>query len=160
MRSRHAIHVAAHTLRAGTLAVTLSCGLLSHCADPPTQPTVRVRITGIRTAVGTLPFDASSYSIELALHEPTDGPADAGLVASRAIYWDHSDPFEFVVQLPAGEYGPASVQVRTLFECVAGTAVREVVLGSASATAGFTVRAGEVTVAPTLAIVPNPSYCR
>ncbi len=159
MQSRHALTHARAT-RTAPLAMLVACGLLAHCGDPPTLPTVRMRVTGIRAVVGSLPFDATSYSVEVALHDPGDASVDAGLVASRAIYWDHSDPFEFVVQLRPGAYGPPSVQVRTLFECVRGGALREVVLGSGGAGAGFTVSTGQVTVAPVIAVAPNPSYCR
>lgn len=140
--------------------MTVACGLLLRCGDPPAQPTVHVRLTGIRAAVGSLPYDPSTFSVELVLHGPADASTDAGVVATRAIFWDRSDPFEFVVQIPAGAYGPPTVQVHTLLECAPGRGYHEVILGSATATAGLSVRAGQVTEAPPLSIVADPGYCR
>lgn len=144
---------------AGFAAFAVSCG------DPPPQQSVRVRVTGIRNAVGTLPFDATSFTVEVAVpgFNVGDAGADGGIAALRAMFWDHSDPFEFVVQLPVGSYGPPSVQVRTLYDCVGdGRTYREVVLGEGvAAGTAFDVRQGPVVVAPVVAVTPlgTSTFC-
>ena len=139
-----------------------AAAIFASCADPPPLPEVHVRVLGLRQVVGTIPFDPSSFTIELTApaFNPIDASSDAGIATTRAIFWDRTDPFEFNVQLPAGSYGPPSIELRTLFECPPNSGTfREVVLGNGVANTGFTARTGSVAAAPDIAIAQNPHYC-
>lgn len=88
---------------------------MTHAAAFQGETTVAVYLCARRTGdAGTVAVDGGN-------------PADAGVERrcapgeiQRAIYWDGSDPFSFVVQLPADEYAGVSIEAVIPLMCPGG----------------------------------------
>lgn len=129
---------------------------VTSCSDPAPQPRVHITLRGLATAYRE-PFERDSLSVELRFAS-SGADASSGEVR-RGIYWNHDDPFEFDVQLPAGTYATATAELKVYLQCPS-TGIVQLVAARGTTSAPFDVHPTGSNAPAPITMTGVPTTCQ